>query len=338
MRIIVFDVPAEKGGALSILNEFYNKYKDDGDKEYVFVVSKPKLRDTENIKVLRFPWVKKSWVHRVFFEQLVAPRLIKKYKVDEVLSLQNILIPHTKALQTVYVHNVLPFSEYRFSILGNNLLWIYQNILGSIIIKSIKKANRVIVQTKWMKEACIKKTGVDSEKIDVIPPAIYIEVKKFYEPSINNNTTFFYPASAAVFKNHKIIVEACNILKKDRVEDYKVVFTLRGNENKHIAKLYKEINGKKLPIEFIGNIPRNEVFDFYTKSILLFPSYIESFGLPILEAKMHKGIILASDCLFSREILEGYKNAYLFDCFDSRELANQMNAIIREKGNNSSKM
>lgn len=265
---------------------------------------------------------KKSWFHRLYFEHFIAPKLIKRYKVDEVLSLQNILIPHTKAPQTVYVHNALPFSEYRFSILEDKLLWVYQNILGRLIVKSIKKANRVIVQTKWMKKVCIEKMGVDSEKIDVISPSINIDIEKFYEPNNDNIQTFFYPASAAVFKNHKIIVEACKILKEEKNNNFRVIFTLRGNENKHISKLYKETKENKLPIEFIGSISRDEVFDFYTKSVLLFPSYIETFGLPILEAKMHKGLILVSDSLFSREILQGYKNAYYFNSFDSKELAN----------------
>lgn len=59
MRIMVFSVAAEKGGALSILSGFYNKHKDDEENEYFIVVSSPELEDTENITVLRYPWVKK---------------------------------------------------------------------------------------------------------------------------------------------------------------------------------------------------------------------------------------------------------------------------------------
>ena len=116
MNIMVFDVPAESGGALSILNEFYNSFSIDKENNYIFVVSKPILKDTENIKILRFPWIKKSWFHRFYFDHVIAPKLIKNYNVDRVLSLQNIIIPYTNVYQTVYVHNSLPFAEYRFSI------------------------------------------------------------------------------------------------------------------------------------------------------------------------------------------------------------------------------
>lgn len=61
MNIMVFDVPAEHRGALSILNDFYDEVKSHHDKNinWIFVVSKPTLPETENIKVLRFPWVRK---------------------------------------------------------------------------------------------------------------------------------------------------------------------------------------------------------------------------------------------------------------------------------------
>ena len=39
MRIMVFDVPAESGGALSVLHEFYNEFKLDQENEYIFVLN-----------------------------------------------------------------------------------------------------------------------------------------------------------------------------------------------------------------------------------------------------------------------------------------------------------
>ena len=43
MKIMVFDVPAVSGGALSILNQYYNKACNDTNNEWIFVVSKPLL-------------------------------------------------------------------------------------------------------------------------------------------------------------------------------------------------------------------------------------------------------------------------------------------------------
>ena len=321
MKIMVFNVAAEGGGALSILNEFYDLYEADKNNEYIFVVSKAQLNESNNIKVLRFPWIKKSWFHRLYFDYIVAPTLIKKYNIDEVLSLQNIFIPRTKVKQSVYVHNALPLAEKKFSIKEDKLLWVYQNIIGKKIFKSIKQSNKVIVQTEWMKKKCIEELGTNKDKIKVLPPKVDIKVKTVFNENKINNSTFFYPASSMIFKNHKIIVEACLELKRNNIKDYTVIFTLTGNENKNIRELYKVVKEAKLPIKFIGNISRELVFDYYSKSILIFPSYIETVGLPLLEARMHGTPILASNCSFSREILNGYKNVKYFDPMNHLQLA-----------------
>lgn len=330
MKIMVFDVSAESGGALSILNDFYSKSKVDENNSWIFVISKPELKETENTIVLRYPWIKRSWLHRLYFDNFIAHKLIKTYGADEVLSLQNVIVPHTNVYQTVYVHNSLPFVDYKFTIYRNKKIWIYQNILSKIIFSSIRNADKVIVQTNWMKKVCINKLKVNGEKIEVQTPKVDIEVNKSFEPTRESLSTFFYPASGVEFKNHKVIVEACLELKEAGIKNVKVIFTLKGNENENITKLYKIVKEHCLPVDFIGSISRQEVFGFYSKAVLIFSSYIETVGLPLIEAKMHKTPILASDCVFSREILDEYDRVSFFDPFNYKELANKIYEIIDE--------
>ena len=328
MRIMVFDVPAESGGALSVLHEFYNEFKLDQENEYIFVLSLPELEETSNIKVLRFPWIKKSWGHRLYFDHFIAPKLIKEYDIDQVLSLQNVIIPHTAVYQSVFVHNALPFSEYRFRLKEDKLLWVYQNIIGKNIIKSIKKADYVIVQTNWMKNRLVEKLNVYDEKIEVKQSKIDIEIKDKFRETKDSLSTFFYPASGVIFKNHKVIVDACLKLKEDGIDEYKVIFTLNGDENKQITELYNTVKDKQLPIEFVGSMKRDEVFGLYSKSILIYPSFIETVGLPLIEAQMHNTPIIAVRRDYSYEILTNYKNAYYFDCFSYTELSSKMGYFL----------
>jgi len=62
----------------------------------------------------------------------------------------------------------------------------------------------------------------------------------------------------------------------------------------------------------------------YAKSILVFPSYVESFGLPLLEAKLTGTYIIASDTPFCREILNGYDNVEFFEEMDYKKLGEQI--------------
>jgi glycosyltransferase involved in cell wall biosynthesis len=333
MNIMVFDVPAESGGALSVLNDFYHEVIGNTDKNinWIFVLSTPRLEEKANIKILRYPWIKKSWGHRYYFDQVIAPKLVRQYKADKIFSLQNVTIPRANCGQILYLHQPLPFVDYKYSIKENRLFWVYQNIIGRNIINSVKKAQHVIVQTEWMKRACIEKTQVESNKIKVIPPVINLKIEKYFEPNEKTLSTFFYPASGLEYKNHQVIVDACLELKSSMDKDYQIIFTLNGNENQHVENLYRIVEEEQLPIRFEGSKTRDEVFDLYTKSILLFPSYIETFGLPMLEAKLYNGVIFASDTPFSHEILDQYENSYFFDAFSANTLARLMENIINNK-------
>ncbi|MEH7526136.1 glycosyltransferase [Bacillus sp. JJ1503] len=162
-----------------------------------------------------------------------------------------------------------------------------------------------------------------------MPPEINVQVKERFKDTKDSLSTFFYPASGVDFKNHKVIINACMDLKKAGVENYKFVITLNGNENDNIKKLFKIVKENNLPVNFIGSITREEVFDFYNKSVLVFPSYIESSPLPLTEAKLHNTPIIVSDCAFSHEILDGYAKVNYFDPFNSKQLADELLQFIR---------
>jgi len=325
---MVFDVPAESGGALTILNQYYDAAIKDKENEWIFVVSTPELKETDNVKVLNYPWIKKSWFHRLYFDNLVSNKIVEKYKVVEILSLQNVVIPKVKVKQILYLHQSLPFVEKRYGLTEDFKLWLYQNVISKMIFKSIREADKVIVQTKWIRDAAIEKANVKKEKFILKQPELNVSVKKIYTSDENTDSLFFYPASGLIYKNHEVIVNACKLLKDKGISNYKVVFTLKGDENKHIKRLKQIILDENLPIEFIGSVGIETVYEYYSKSILIFPSYIETFGLPMLEAKIHESPILASDCAFSREILDGYEKVQFFDPFDTLQLSKLMTMVL----------
>ena len=138
------------------------------------------------------------------------------------------------------------------------------------------------------------------------------------------NNRFFYPAGEILYKNHGCVLEAAEILKSRGINDFSVSFTLNKGDIPYLSR-YPEHE----QVKYLGRIPREEVFERYKKEILLFPSYIETFGYPPAEARAVGGRILASDCPFCHEALSGYKDALYFDPFDPKELAELMERTIR---------
>ena len=332
MKILVYNIAASSGGALSILHEYYEKAKRDTTNEWHFLISTPELSHQPNIHVHRFPAVKKSWIHRLIFDYFKAQSIIKEINPDKILSLQNIIVPRIKNFdQEVYVHQSLPFYEIKFSLIQNPKFWVYQNIISRLMFKSIRKSIKTIVQTEWMKNAVLDKVNVSKDKIVVDPPEVNIQVKEYFNPKPENYRTFFYPAGASFYKNHRVIVSACEQLKKEKNDDFSVYFTLNGNETKHIKAIKNRITEQNLPIYFIGQLSREDVYNFYSRAVLIFPSYIETFGLPLLEAKKHKTPIIASDMPYSKEILDDYEDTYFFQYEDSSHLANLMETNINSE-------
>lgn len=323
MNILVYSVAAESGGAFSVLMDFYKQFREHKENHYYFLVSTPQLEEQDNITVLRYPEIKKGWGHRLWFEYVKAPKLVKQLKIDKVFSTTNTVLPFVQIPQTLYLHNALPFSEYRFKWNENRLFWVYQHIIARLIFHSLKRADHIITQTHWMKNAVIDQCGIPEGKIEVQTPPIDDSMVRLFHPT-GRGTIFFYPAAPFSYKNHRLIIEACKILKSREITDWQVLLTLNANGSPYERELAAVAKDFRLPVKFIGFLSREEVFDWYSKSILLFPSYIESLALPLMEAMLTGAPILASDMPFSREILHNYEKSKFYKITDAEKLADEM--------------
>lgn len=328
MNIMVYDVAAENGGAISILEYFYNQHKKDKDNHYVYMLSTYHLEETDNVTVVNVPEIKKNWGKRLLFDYIGVRKYIRKFQVDEVLSLQNTIIPFFHGRQTVYEHNALPFSEYRFSVREDMKMWVYQNIIGRFMISGIKKADRVIVQTEWMRNAIAERIPEAELKTEVrFPEVSILDGFRFMRP---DQCVFFYPANEAPFKNHRLILDACLLLKKKGIMDYSVVFTLKGDETEALNQIREKADSEMINMQWIGSLLRETVFEWYSRAVLLFPSYIETVGLPIFEAKYVGCPLLLADCAYARNVAGEYKDVTYFPHDDAAFLAECMEKEIME--------
>ena len=75
-KILIYDVAAESGGALSVLNKFYEEFTNIEEYESYFVVSVVNLNPCANVHIIKLPWVKKSWLHRLYCDYFYISRLL----------------------------------------------------------------------------------------------------------------------------------------------------------------------------------------------------------------------------------------------------------------------
>lgn len=321
--VMIYDVHASESGALAILDDLYRQIRAYSDKsvKWIFIVSTPEYEETENIMIRRFPWVKKNWGYRYCFDVITTHRLLKEFRPDKIFSLQNKGVPFFHKEQIVYLHLPFILTDHIFNIrTDGKKLWLYQNVISKGIFRSLRKVNCTIVQTHWMKEALEKKAGVSKDKIIIQEPDISTNNIAKYVNTEASRRTFFYPATAFSYKNHMTLLRALKYAQDAGLNDYTLTLTIRPDENQLTTQLSTYARENNLHVTFGGRIPREKVFEMYANSVLLFPSYVESFGLPLLEARLTGTYIITSDCPFSREILEGYEKALFFDEMDYKTM------------------
>lgn len=317
MRIVVNDIAASSGGALTVLKAFYNCVREnDRDNEWIFLLGDNLLEETDNIKIKVLKDVKASGAKKLLFDFFTGKKYIHALKPDVVLSLQNIITFGVKVPQLVYIHQSIPFQTVKnFSFLkaSERKLAVYQHIIGAIIKLSAKKSDKVIVQTEWMRKAVCESCHLPPEKVvKAMPNVKGIEVRADDESFQADQ--FFYPTSSGIYKNNTAIIRASEQLIKEGLA-HTVTLTLPEEKSQG-------------NIRCIGRIPYSEVLEHYRSSSLLFPSYIETFGYPLAEARKVGTIILAAETPFARELLDGYENAYFFDPFRPDALATLMSKVI----------
>lgn len=332
MKFVVNDIAAipDAGGVYSILSDFYfDVLNKDHTNEWIFILAGRFFPESENVKIVVRPDLKAHKLKKLFFERWSGRKYINRFRPDIYISLQNIATYGVKAkLQIVYLHQPIPFEKekiFSFYKKSEQKLAVYQHLIGSFIKQSLSTVSpTVIVQTRWMKKAVIAQTKLNRDNIVVKHPRVDVKDESKYKGKGN---LFFYPASNYIYKNHELIYKAINILKENGVKDFKVDFTLRSDQLEYADDC----------INYIGHISRDKVMRMYNTHVLIFPSYIESFGLPLIEAAVHSDIILASDTEFSHELLRNYTNVFYYPVNDASKLAKLMENTIIGKINSDGK-
>lgn len=182
-----------------------------------------------------------------------------------------------------------------------------------------KFIGKIIVQTNIVKNGLIKSYAIEPDRIIVQPHPISLE--KYQLPAKtepNTKLKLFYPASNYEHKNHKLIIELDN---NYRLEDLvsEIIITISDPPNLRKSSIIKAL----------GTISHQECFEYYaTANCLLFPSLMESYGLPLIEA-MYIGIPIIAPKLEYAEWICGPEAIY-FDPNDVKSLYDAI-YILKQK-------
>ena len=325
-----------EGGTLTILRQFLEgiaTYSNKNIYYYIFCsLDELGLYESENIKIVNNIKGKK-WLDRIKWDLFVLKKWSKKkdIRADLIISFQNTGVRYYKDIkQLIYLHQSIPFAEdinWDFFNKNERILWFYKNIYKKIIKYSMKDNSYIVVQTEWMRNAVIKQFNWNPKKISVIKPDLK-NISTEEIPKINfkdDKFHIFFPANTTVYKNHELIINALKYIKDYKSEIYNNLIThftfdrnLSKNRNTVLINLIKnlQVNGH---IKFEGKMSYERVLSFYKScDLMLFPSYIESFPLPLIEAASFGLPILVADLPYAREVMVDYEEVKFLDYKDAK--------------------
>ncbi|MFH1395483.1 MAG: glycosyltransferase [Candidatus Omnitrophota bacterium] len=329
-KIIISAINLTEGGPLSILKDCLEYLSCDlaGAYKIIALVNDQCLFDHENIKFYSFPRAKRSWLARLYYEYIYFSNFSKKMKPYLWLSLHDVT-PNVKAnIRAVYCHNPAPF--YSLSLkdvyLGGRKFVLFNLLYRFLYAININKNDFVIVQQDSLRHKFRRLIGANN--IIVAHPAINSQIHT--SRSSENVHTFFYPAFPRVFKNFEVICKATEILLKQGISDFQVILTMSGDENRYARYIYNSFKCVK-NLKFIGIQSRCKVFEFYNNvNCVIFPSKLETWGVPITEAKLFKKPLLLADLEYAHETLGAYDKVKFFDPGNAEQLAGMMKTVINK--------
>ena len=239
---------------------------------------------------------------------------IKRF--ESVICLSNVPPPILTEVKTVILfHNVLllnPLShEITFKSRINNFLKInYINYFNH------KKYNWV-VQSLLVKEDLQDYLNINSGSVFILP----IFKEKYRSPYQRKSTkNFVYVSSGVPHKNHIRLISAFILVANNTKKEIKLHLTLNKKE------LPEKVYPSNLKIEFHGTLAEDEVNKLYGENeFAIYPSLLESFGLPLIEAANHDCKVIASDLPYVHEIIEP---SLTFDPYSIESISNAILNVI----------
>lgn len=335
-KIIAVNATASRyGGALTILRQFIEAIPADGFQYILFVddsFSGQNLPD--NTKIVRLN--KRAFAKRFLWDAFGLKKWLKANNIKPfaAVSLQNTNFRLNKLCPNfIYYHQPVPLFPYKWNPLKKQerILWFYKNIYPLFVKLFLNSKTEIFVQLEYIKEKFSERFNFPKNKIHVVFPNVLLpqiqQKNRNFSVNIDRKKfNIFYPAISHFYKNHEILFKAFNYI--DKQLSVPLVLYLTVNEDFTDKYLFRNIE-----IVSTGQISHSNVCEYYANiDALVFPSYIETLGLPLIEAASFGLPVIAADLPYSREVLNGYDGVNYVDYKNAEAWGNAILQLVSKSG------
>lgn len=260
--------------------------------------------------------------------EISIPRVLKKIKPDIFISPDAFLSLASPYPDLIVIHDL------NFEHFPEHMAWLVRNYYRYLTPKFAKKANRIATVSEFSKADIVKQYSVDPDKIDVVyngsgslfKPVVEEVKEKTKKERTNGNDYFVFVGALNPRKNLSNIFKAFDKFKSDSSSNIK--FVVVGEKmywSDDIKETYEKLINKS-DIIFTGRLEPEELSKVVGSSIaLVYASFFEGFGIPIIEAFNAEVPVITSNVSSMPEIAGDA--ALLVDPHSIEQIASAMHSI-----------
>jgi hypothetical protein len=283
--VVVSAVALVEGGPLSILHQAVAAARRFERANIVFLVHDAAMWDpSAGVRFHSIGWARRGYARRIAAEYGVFPALARRWRPHAWLSLHDTTPPVRCERQAVYCQNPLPYWHPTLKDLRFHPKEVARSKTYGLVFRTFARRNdHVIGQLPWYTEFIGEYMHVPRGRLIVLPPA-----SETVDPSDaggraaigarpHERLECLYVALPRVYKNFEEGIELCD------AEDIRLTLTLSGDENAYARHIRQRARGRG--VTFAGHLSHRDCLATIANAdVVLFPSRLETFGLPIKEA------------------------------------------------------
>ncbi len=165
-------------------------------------------------------------------------------------------------------------------------------------------ARRYFVQTPSMQRLAESRLGVPVACAPFVPEAVLSQAAAG-AGGTPPRFDFLYVASGEAHKNHDALLGAWALLEAEGIFPSLALTLSQASAPELVARITALSQSQQLRIHNLGVLPHERLVALYRESkALIYPSGFESFGLPLLEAKMAGLAVLAPELDYVRDVID----------------------------------
>jgi glycosyltransferase involved in cell wall biosynthesis len=211
----------------------------------------------------------------------------------------------------------------------NWLMYHFKQVVGKFVFKSVaKSSSQIIVPSEFTKNELLRFVNIPPDKITITYEAADVFVDKLTTYNQPFKQFILYVGQQSNYKNIRRLGDAHQKLLKQH-PDLGLILVGKVNDSAKInQKYFTKKNYKN--IIFTDFIPDDQRDWLYTQAAAyIFPSLMEGFGLPGLEAMGYGAPVISSNATCLPEVYGDA--AYYFDPNNTADITRAINDVLTDK-------